>query len=349
MTPSESSAAAPFVSIILPVRNEGPFIDANLERLLAQDYPADKFEILIVDGRSTDDTWARAELWAKRDNRVRLLDNPRQFVANGLNLALAECQGELICWVDGHMLLDRDYLAVGVQLLAEHPEAWCVGGPIMHAGRGPIGRAVAIAQSHPFGVGNARHRYEHYEGYGEAAINPIYRRWIFEQIGNFDEQLVRNQDDEYGYRIRQAGGRVFISYRMRSLYFVRESFTQLFRQYAQYAFWRIPMLKKYGRPTHLRQLIPPLFYALMVVLAVIGGILGNWLVAVGLPAVYLLCLLVAGWATWTRRQGTPALLVPLAFLTMHGGYAYGYWKGFLAAICWPAAWDPDSNMAKLTR
>ena len=349
MTLASPASETPFLSIILPVRNEAPFIDANIERLLTQDYPADRYEILVVDGESTDDTARRAREWVARDARVRLLDNSSRFVANGLNLALPECRGELICWVDGHMLLERHYLSTGVGLLAEHPEAWSVGGPITHVGSGVFGRAVAAAQSHPIGVGNARHRYREYDGYGEGAINPIYRRSVFDRVGTFDEGLVRNQDDEFNFRITQAGGKILISSRMNSIYYVRESMPLLFRQYAQYAFWRIPMLKKYGRPTHLRQLVPPAFYLLMLALLIAGVVQGSLLLAAGLPIAYLSILALTS-ASLVRRLGlTVALVLPLAFLGMHAGYAYGYLSGFLAAIFRPNAWSAEGRMAKLTR
>ncbi len=199
-----------------------------------------------------------------------VVDNPGRIVSTGLNIAVARSQGDIIIRIDGHALIASDFVRENVALLAAHPEAWSVGGPIRHAATTTLGKAVAVAMSHPLGVGNARHRYPEFEGYVEGAQFPAIRRWVFDRIGMFDERLVRNQDDEFNYRIRRAGGKIYVSPRVQYSYFVRERLGQLFKQYFQYGFWRIPVVEKHRRPTTLRQMAPTLFYAACVVLAVAG-------------------------------------------------------------------------------
>src|SRR5262249_24092184 len=158
-----------------------------------------------------------------------------------------------------------------------------------------FGRAVALAMSHPLGVGNALHRYPNYEGYAEGTQFPAFRRRVFDEIGLFDERLVRNQDDEFNFRIRRAGGKGFVSSRVRYQYFVRERVGQLFKQYFQYGFWRIPVMVKHRRPTTLRQVVPTLFYAACALLALMALWWRHPLVAGILPGLYLAALLtVAG-------------------------------------------------------
>jgi len=334
----------------MPVRNEAAFMDRNLEIVLAQDYPADRFEVLVCDGMSDDGTRDVVARWCAKDSRCRLIDNPGRIVSTGLNAGIQAARGEIILRIDGHVYVAADFMRQSILLLQEHPEAWCAGGPIQHSGgTRPFSHAVAAAQSHPLGVGNARHRYHDYEGYAEGAVFPAIHRWVFDKVGGFDEQLVRNQDDEFNFRVTQAGGKIFISPRVKSQYFVRDRLRTLFLQYFQYSFWRVPMLKKHRRPTHLRQLIPPLFYVAVFVLAILGAVLGDWWLGATLPAIYATALLAAGVASIPRLGFRVGLLLPCALMTMHAGYAWGYLYGLFCAIFRPQAWDPQGRMGRLSR
>ncbi|HEX5470429.1 MAG TPA: hypothetical protein VFW73_01005, partial [Lacipirellulaceae bacterium] len=201
----------------------------------------------------------------------------------------------------------------------------------------------------PFGVGMASHRFADYEGYAEGAAFPAIRRWVFGRVGNFDEHLVRNQDDEWNFRVAQAGGKIYISPRVRYAYFVRDSVTRLFRQYFQYSFWRIPVIRKHKRPTTLRQIVPPLFFLTMLLLALAGIWLRQPLVALALPAVYCTVLVLVGISVIPKQGLAVASLVPVALATIHVAYALGLVYGFLAAIVYPRAWDHAGSMATLSR
>ena len=218
-----------------------------------------------------------------------------------------------------------------VELLDEHPEASCVGGPIVSTGRSLFGQAVAAAMSHPVGIGNAKHRHPQYEGYAEGACYPVFRREIFDHIGFYDETLVRNQDDELNYRLAKFGGKVFLSPRARSTYFVRETIRALFRQYFQYGYWRVAVLRKHRIPASLRQLVPPLFMCSMLMAAALGlSLPGYWQYTAGaLPSAYGATLLVFGAKTRSKAGWRVALLFPVAAAIMHAAYAAGFMKGLL--------------------
>jgi succinoglycan biosynthesis protein ExoA len=339
----------PLVSVIMPIRNEATFIERLLGAVFNQDYPAERMEVIVADGMSTDGTREIVRSLQQRHANLRLIDNPQRIVSTALNTGLAHARGEVILRIDGHCDLARDFVSQNIALLAEHPEAWCVGGPIVHTAKTRFGRAVAAAMSHPLGVGNATHRFAHYEGYGEGAVFPAIRRWVFEKVGDFDEQLVRNQDDEFNYRVTQAGGKIYISPRVRSLYYVRERAGQFYRQYFQYAFWRIPVMRKHRRPTTPRQLAPVLFYLAVLALAALGLWLQQPLVALALPVIYL-AVLITGGLSLARKEGlSVACLVPITFATMHAGYAAGMVYGLWAAAFQPGAWSYQSPMASLSR
>jgi GT2 family glycosyltransferase len=203
--------------------------------------------------------------------------------------------------------------------------------------------------SHPLGVGNALHRYANYEGYVESAQFPAIRRWVFDRIGMFDERLVRNQDDEFNYRIRQAGGKIYVSPRVRYQYFVRADVGRLFTQHFQYGFWRIPVIEKHRRPTTLRQLAPTLFYVLCMALAIVGFWWRTPVLAVALPLLYWGALLFAAVRQVPNSGLRVSACLPIAMATMHAGYAWGLAYGIWARLFRTNAWDTRGSMSAISR
>jgi succinoglycan biosynthesis protein ExoA len=344
-----ASGELPFVTVVMPVLNEAAFIRRGLESLFEQDYPADRIEIIVADGISDDGTREIVADVAREHPQVRMIDNPGRIAPTGMNAGVAQARGEIIIRLDGHAEVANDFIRQDVELLAEHPEAWIVGGPIVHAGRNTFAKAAAFAMSSPFGVGLATHRFADFEGYVEGAAFPAVRRWVFDRVGGLDERLARNEDDEWNYRVARAGGKVFISPRVRYTYFVRESVLKLFRQYAQYSFWRIPVIRKHKRPTTLRQVVPPLFFLLMAALLIAGAVLRQPVLALALPAAYVAALLLIGAAMIPRLGLAVASLVPLALGTIHVAYTWGWIRGLLAALLHPSAFDHTAQMSTLTR
>ena len=338
----------PFVSVVIPVRNEAAFIADLIAAVLQQDYPADRMEVIVADGQSTDGTREILASLQAEHPRLIVVENPGRIVSTGLNIAVARASGDIIIRIDGHAVIASNFVRENVSLLAAHPEAWSVGGPIRHVATTTVGKAVGVAMSHPLGVG-ARHRYSEVEGYVESAQFPAIRRWVFDRIGMFDERLVRNQDDEFNYRIRHAGGKIYVSPRVQYSYFVRERIGQLFKQYFQYGFWRVPVIQKHGRPTALRHMVPTLFYVACVVLVMAGLWWGKPLIAGILPLSYATALILAGAATVRRNDLRVSSCVPLAIATMHAGYALGLAYGIWARFFRAGAWDTQGKMTAISR
>ena len=209
------------ISVIVPCFNEKQHIEACVRSLLCQEPPAGGLEIIVVDGLSDDGTRDILRKLASQHSELRIVDNPGRTTPRGMNIGIRAARGGYVAILGAHCDYAMDYLRTCVELLDEHPEASCVGGPIVSQGRSLFGQAVAAAMSHPVGIGNAKHRHPHYEGYAEGACYPVFRREIFDQIGFYDETLVRNQDDELNYRLAKFGGKVFLSPRARSTYFVQ--------------------------------------------------------------------------------------------------------------------------------
>ena len=179
----------------------------------------------------------------QHDNLI-LLDNPGQIVPTGINAALKIARGSIIIRIDGHTAIAPDYIAQCVRAL-EQSKADNVGGRMDAVGSNAFARAVALATSSPFGIGGSRFHYSQKEEWVDSVYMGAWRRDAFEKYGLFDEELVRNQDDEFNYRMRKQGGKILLNPKIKSNYTVRCSAVKLFRQYYQYGFWKVRVFQKH--------------------------------------------------------------------------------------------------------
>ena len=319
------------VTVIMPVRNEGTFIARSLGAVLEQDYPAELMQVLVADGMSDDETREIVEQLARAhpDHAVEIVDNPGGIVPTGFNAALSRAGGQVIVRVDGHTIIAKDYVSACVTAL-EDSGADNVGGRMDAQGQGRIAEAIALATSSPFGVGDAQFHYASGQRWVDTVYLGAWRREVFDRVGSFDPEMVRNQDDEFNYRLRAAGGRILLTDRIRSRYYSRASMRKLFRQYRQYGFWKVRVLQKHPKQMSLRQFVPPVFAAAVVGGAVLAptsrGVRRVWaatLAAYGLAA-------VTASVSVARRSGWRHLpLLPVAFAAMHLGYGGGFLVGLL--------------------
>ena len=195
-------------------------------------------------------------------------------------------------------------------------------------GENALGEAVALATSHPFGVGGAAFHYATEAQEVDTVYLGCWPRQIFDRVGCFDEELVRNQDDEFSYRLRASGGRIWLDPRIRSTYYTRASVRLLWRQYYQYGYWKVRVFQKVPGSAQRRHWVPPLF-----ALCTVGGLL----VAVLLPGlrlaylagllVYLVANLSVSMGIVSRAGSRHFLRLPLVFGTLHLAYGLGFWAG----------------------
>jgi GT2 family glycosyltransferase len=269
---------------------------------------------------------------ANENPRLRIVDNPGRTAPCGRNMGVRSARGKYIAILDAHSEYAPDYLRSCVELLEEHPEVCCSGGPIISQGKGIFGQAVAMAMSHPVGIGNAKHRLPNYEGYAEGACFPMFRKEIFDKVGLFDETLVRNQDDDFNFRIARSGGKIFISPRAQCTYYVRESPSQLLWQYCQYGYWRIAVLRKHRLPASIRHIAPVAFLSLLLVSLITGLFLPvRWrLAAAAFPAAYIGILFMAALGVAMKKGVKVGLAFPMAAIIMHTAYAAGFLWGIAA-------------------
>ena len=237
----------PFVSVIMPVRNEADFLAESLGAVLSQDYRSDRMEVLVADGMSTDGTrQIVADLAAQHpQHSVRVVDNPGRIVAKGLNAALDAAKGDVVVRIDGHCRIAHDYITRCVDHICRD-DVDGVGGSINTIATTPVGQAIAAVMSSPFGVGGSAFRtVVDKTMLVDTVPFPAYTRRAIDIAGPFDEDLVRNQDDEYNYRLRKLGARILLASDVRSDYYSRTSLRSLWRQYYQYGFYKVRVMQKH--------------------------------------------------------------------------------------------------------
>jgi glycosyltransferase involved in cell wall biosynthesis len=330
--PSPPADRWPFVSVIIPCRQEEAYIGRTLASLVANDYPQDRLEILVVDGRSSDRTLDIVRKFQEKYAFIQILDNPRQITPAALNLGISQARGEIILRVDAHGVVPDTYISSLVTWLlrsgADNVGGRCINLP----GRDtPRARAIALALSHPFGVGNA---YFRIGTAGPRWVDTVpygcFRRELFNRVGWFDEDHVRSEDDEFNLRLKKKGGRLLLVPEVEIYYFTRDSLAKIWRMYYQYGYFKALVARKLGAVLKLRHLIPSLFICTMVILWVsalffpgirlLGGLLG---------LTYLAADLYFALRTARReRAGTPAAFwLALAFPALHFSYGLGFLKG----------------------
>jgi glycosyltransferase involved in cell wall biosynthesis len=321
----------PFVSVIMPVRNESRFIEECLGDVLAQDYPDDRLEVLIADGMSTDNT---REIISRVAGSypaipVEIIDNPARIASTGLNAALQQARGDVIVRVDGHTFLERDHVRQCVEVL-QRSGADHVGGRMETVSEGQFGEAVSLATGSSFGVGHGRFHYSDREEWSDTVSMGAWPRGVFERIGLFDEEQVRNQDDEFNYRLLENGGKILLSPSIRSKYYNRSTPRSLWRQYYQYGYWKIRVMQKHPAQMRPRQFAPPLFAAAIVFCVLLAPFFSfaGW--AAGLVVgTYAIANLGAS-ALIARRAGWHLMpRLALAFSILHLSYGFGFLVGLL--------------------
>jgi succinoglycan biosynthesis protein ExoA len=335
-TPAEAARRVelPFVSIVIPVRNEAPFIAANLAAALAQDYPRDRFEVLVADGRSTDGTARIVESLAAAEPRLRLVDNPGRIVAAGLNRALALARGDVIIRLDGHCEYPPDYVRRVVEL-RERTGAANAGGVLEPIGASYVQRAICAALSSRVGVGGAALRAQAASGEVREVDAVHGGCWLAETLrraGHFDEDMVRNQDDEMSFRLRRAGGRVVQGSDLRVRYVVRDRWRKLFLQFAQYGYWKVRLVRRYPMQASLRHGLPALFVLVWTAGLCATPFSGRAALAfAALSAAYLAGIAVAAAAVTFRSSVRLWPGAALALVLIHFGYGSGFLAGLLNA------------------
>ena len=313
----------PDVSIIIPARDAEDTIGATLEAISAQEYDGSIETIMAYGGSSQ-----MSQMVLRDFPWVNVVPNPQRIIPCGLNRAIEASTGEIIVRCDAHAILPPTYVQ-DVVLLLERTGAACVGGMQVPRGDNCFGRAVSIAMTSPLGSGNSRYKVGGKAGPTDTVYLGAWRRETLDTAGGFDETMVRNQDYELNWRLRQAGGTVWLDPTLKVGYLPRNSIRSLAKQHFDYGHWKLKMLRKNPRSVKVRQLLLPTI--LLGLLASAGWTVFGCPRWAGLvfPLGYLSAFVVGAAVHGLRRREPAAVLLPLALATMHLSWATGFFVAML--------------------
>ncbi|HMK65374.1 MAG TPA: glycosyltransferase family 2 protein [Thermodesulfobacteriota bacterium] len=323
------------VSVIIPCRNEEQFIENCLDTILAQDLPINDFEILIVDGQSNDQTRDLIQKYANNQTNIKVLNNPHKIVPTALNIGIRASRGKFIMRMDAHNRYEKDYISKCLKYSNEYG-ADNVGGICLTlpGKNSTMGKSIALGSSHPFGVGNAYFRIG-LKKPKEVDTVPFgcYKREVFKKVGLFDEDLIRNQDDEFNLRIIKNGGKVLLVPEIVSYYYARDTLKKLWKMYFQYGYFKPLVARKIGSVLTWRQLAPAIFISLLLSSGIFTLFARPFLLIFLFFLISYLVVNLGVSAAIALRKGKKLLLtLPLVFFTLHFSYGLGYLKGILHFI-----------------
>lgn len=321
----------PTVSLVIPIKDEGAYLPALLDQIERQTYPADRFEVIFANGGSRDRSQEVVEGWAaggRSGPHIRLLSNPEGTTADGLNVGIDASISDIIIILGGHADIPDDWVERSVESLIASG-ASCAGGRIETRGRGPVGSAIALAMSSPFGVGNATFRTGAAEaGFVDTVAFGAYRRETLEELGGFDPCLVGAEDDELNFRLLRHGGRIWFDPAITSTYYCRSTYRDVCRQYLGYGRGKARVLRKHDAIPSLRALVPPTFLAVLLS-AVLARLLGRrgplrWVLGAYLAGATAAALEAAD------CEPVEVARVGAAFAAIHFSYGTGVLLGLLS-------------------
>lgn len=316
----------PFVSVLVPIYNEERFVGPCLKALRAQDYPPDRYEVIVIDGGSQDSSVDVVKEVAHGWPNLVLAFNTERTIPKSLNLGLSLSRGDVVMRVDGHTIVAPDYMSTSIRHSTE-TGADNVGGRMRPVGIGFVGRSVAVAMSTPFG-GPGKYHYSEQRQWVDTVYLGAYRREALVKLGGWDPGLPVAEDYDLNFRLRRTGGTVLLSPDIRSDYHCRDSWRALIVQQFRYGRYKAWVLRKHGRLSSLRHFPPPLFAATVLLAPLAGwfvpGLWALWLLTVGS---YAVCSLGFSVAAAAENGWSYLFSLPGVYLAMHLSNGWGFWAG----------------------
>ncbi|MCR9172243.1 MAG: glycosyltransferase family 2 protein [bacterium] len=336
------------LSVVIPCRNEAPYIEECLHAIYASDI-SDQVEmsVFVVDGMSDDGTRDKVQAFKDSYPSLQLVDNEKQLTPYAFNLGIyAGGKVDFVQIIGARHIISSNYLSKCLEHLQRDERIWCVGGRIQNEYLNTTGEIISIAMGTAFGMGLGNFRTLTKSGFTDTVTSPMYPYWVFEKIGFFDETLVRNQDDDFNFRVEKAGGKVYYEHDISLKYYVRGNFEGLRRQFFQYGYWKVFVNRKHKAVTTVRQLVPPLFvlYLMLLPITAILGVESLLLACVPL----ILYLILLSYFSFSAMK-SPKQLGPImqTYLTLHLSYGFGYLRGIIEFLLLRK--DPSDRQKRMSR
>lgn len=318
----------PLVSTIIPCRNEEKFINKCLESIIANNYPKDRLEVFVVDGMSEDRTRKIIDRYTQQYSFIRLLDNPKKITPCAFNMGIKHAKGGILILMGVHATYEKDYISKCVKYLNKY-KCDNIGGiwKILSRKQTLIAKSIALASSSIFGAGNAYYRRGYSKGvkWVDTVFGGCYKREVFDKIGFFNENLIRNQDLEFNLRLKKAGGKILLVPDIVSNYYPKSNLKDFFVHNFEDGVWVTYPLKFKIKAFSWRHLIPLIF-----VLGLIGtGVLGIffsfffWLFLIIIGFYLLVNVYFSVGIATKKRDFRYLFLMPIVFACRHTGYGLG--------------------------
>jgi len=320
------------VSIVIPCRNEEKYIANCLDSILSSDYPQELIEVKIVDGMSDDNTREIIQEYSTKYDFIELLDNLQQKTPYAFNIGIKQSTSDFVIFMGARFELSKNYISYSINKLKEEQTLGCIGGAIHNSFENNTSETISKAMNSSFGVGagNFRTNFDE-EIYVDTVSCAVYRMSIFDELGLFDEQLTRNQDDDFNYRVTKAGYKILSSGKISYRYMVRASFSKLFRQYYQYGYWKVFVNKKHKTITTIRQLVPFMFVSYLILLLISAVAFPTYVYVTVLPLI-LYILLISYFSFKLSSSLNESINLVKSFFILHFSYGLGYLEGIFNFI-----------------
>jgi glycosyltransferase involved in cell wall biosynthesis len=339
------------ISVVVPCRNEVNYIEECIRAIFQCDLPKEAtLSVFIVDGMSNDGTREKILSLKNEFPSLHLVDNERQLTPFAFNLGIYQTACDFVQIVGARHILSKNYMLRCLEKLQHDPSIWCVGGKIINEYLNETGEIISIAMSTSFGMGLGNFRTLDESGFTDTVTSPMYPYAVFEKIGFFDEELIRNQDDDFNFRVTKAGGKIFFDAEISLKYYVRGNYPGLWRQFFQYGYWKVYVNQKHKAVTTLRQLVPPLFVAYLIlwlastIFIPFVRIFAFW----PLMLYILLGLFIAFKQVYFDTSNTKkALRIFVTFPILHIAYGLGYLQGIVEFLVFRN--KPSSKQTRLSR
>lgn len=319
----------PFVSALLVTRNEQDYIESALMSYIEQSYPKNKYEIIIIDGESTDSTVDIIKKIKKKyetnEFKISVLRNPKHILASGWNIGIKAAKGEYVIRIDAHAIAYSDFIQKSVETMM-NVDAVCVGGKLITKTIQDSNRAISKVFSSPFGVGNSSFRVSNTAGYADTAVYGLYCKSIFDEVGYFDEKYARNQDLQMHSHIRKHGGKFYFNPEIQCEYYARNTIKKMIRQAFGNGKWNMVLLKQDPSGLSIRHLVPFAFVIFLVITS-FGGIAFKSLWILELCVLFIHLVLGIYFGKKSGAKGHEILQMPILFLIFHLSYGSGFLIG----------------------
>lgn len=263
------SSQTPQVSVLIPCRNEAKHIEHCLTNIYGLTPPPEGFEVIVIDGMSNDGTFDILSQLKKRFPDLIIINNPDKIVPRAMNLGIQYAKGEYIVRTDSRCIHPKSYLCDLIEL-SEKTGADNVGGVLVpEFGDGYTQNAIALAYKSPIAMGGALRDRGDFIGETDTVYGGCFKRKRLLEVGMYDEEMVRNQDDELSFRLRERGGKIIQDGRIKIQYFPRSSFWHLFKQFMQYGYWKVSVIKKHPQQASPRHFLPAVLVLSFVTLGLL--------------------------------------------------------------------------------